>query len=40
MNDKMGKQIGDTIGVFKDCEVQDNGIRWNTVLRVLVELEL
>lgn len=40
MNAKMDKQIGDTIGIFNDCEVQDDGNSWGTVLRVLLEIEL
>lgn len=36
----MGKQIGDTIKVFKSCEVKEDGTGWGVILLVRIEVEL
>lgn len=37
---EIGKQIRNTIGVFKNCDVKDDGSGWGVVLRVCIEMEL
>lgn len=37
---EIGKHICNTIGVFKNCDVKDDGSGWGVVLRVCIEMEL
>lgn len=40
MNEDMGNLIGNTIGLVKECDIQNDGSRWDTIWRVLIELDL
>lgn len=40
MNVKMGNHIGSTIGVVKDCDVNEDGFGWGIALYVLIEMKL
>lgn len=40
MNPKMGQEIANTVGIFKNCEVHEDGFGWGLALRVLIEIEL
>lgn len=40
MNEDIGRQVGDTIGVVKDCDVQEDGFSWGKVFRMYMELDL
>lgn len=38
MNEKMGTFIGNTIGMVKGYDVKEDGLAWDIVLRVFIEL--
>lgn len=40
LNAKMGNHIGNTIGMFKACDVDEDGYRRGTTLPVLIEMKL
>lgn len=40
MNDKMGKFIGNKVGLVKACDVNKDATEWGQTLRVYIELEL
>lgn len=40
MNPKMGKNIANTVGSFKDCEIQEDGLSWGSVLQALIEMNI
>lgn len=40
MNAEMGNQLGSTIGVVRDCDVNKDGSGWGMALRVLIKLKL
>lgn len=40
MNEKIGTQIGKTLGVVRACDVDEDGYRWAKVLRIYEEMDL
>lgn len=40
MNEKIGTQIGKTVGVVKTCDVEEDRSRWGKVLRLCIEMDL
>ncbi|XP_042950114.1 uncharacterized protein LOC122282228 [Carya illinoinensis] len=40
MKIEMGKQIGDSVGLVREIDVQEDGVAWGRVLRVRIECDL
>lgn len=40
MNEDMGRQVGETIRVVKECDVQEDDTRWEKLLKLYIEMDL